>query len=140
MQLLPVTSSKISCSVKVPPETKCPGLKSSAEDSVHFLLRVNQKDTGENFLPKTSAPFSTNSYDAFISPHTLNLSSFTKLMKKLQEIHPEASRDRIVDALLEVRKNNKGILSGLSINSIVKRTSVILKKSTPSCGWEKPRK
>uniref|UniRef100_A0A8C3JFG7 TTC3/DZIP3/RBM44-like helical domain-containing protein n=1 Tax=Calidris pygmaea TaxID=425635 RepID=A0A8C3JFG7_9CHAR len=94
-------------------------------------------DTGENFLPKTSAPFSTNSYDAFISPHALNLSSFTKLMKKLQEIHPEASRDRIVDALLEVRKNNKGILSGLSINSIVKRTSVILKKSTPSCGWEK---
>ncbi|XP_014807195.1 PREDICTED: RNA-binding protein 44 [Calidris pugnax] len=134
MQLLPITSSKISCSVKVPSETKCPGLKSSAEDSAHSVLRVNQKDTGENLRPKTSAPFSTNSYDAFISPHTLNLSSFTKLMKKLQEMHPEASRDRIVDALLEVRKNNKGILSGLSINSIVKRTSVILKKSNPNRG------
>ncbi|NXF54739.1 RBM44 protein, partial [Oceanites oceanicus] len=80
----------------------------------------------ENFLQKTSAPFSTNSYDAFISPNTLNLSSFTKLMKKLKEIHPEASRDKIVDALLEVRTNNKGILSGLSINSIVERTSIIL--------------
>ncbi|NXV98407.1 RBM44 protein, partial [Calonectris borealis] len=80
----------------------------------------------ENFLQKTSVPFSTNSYDAFISPNTLNLSSFTKLLKKLQEIHPEASRDKIVDALLEVRKNNKGILSGLSISSIVERTSVIL--------------
>ncbi|NWW53163.1 RBM44 protein, partial [Pedionomus torquatus] len=80
----------------------------------------------EKFLPKTSASFSTNSYDAFIVPNTLNLSSFTKLLKKLQEIHPEASRDRIVDALLEVRKNNKGILSGLSINSIVRRTSEIL--------------
>ncbi|NXT56904.1 RBM44 protein, partial [Pluvianellus socialis] len=80
----------------------------------------------ENFLHKTSAPFSTNSHDAFISPNTLNLSSFTKLMKKLKEIHPEASRDRIVDALLEVRKNNKGILSGLSIDSIVKRTSAVL--------------
>ncbi|KAM6258725.1 RNA-binding protein 44-like [Spheniscus humboldti] len=137
MHLLPVTSSKISCSTQVPSETKCPGLKSSTEDSVHYLLGVNQKDTGENFLQKTSAPFSTNSYDAFISPNALNLSSFTKLMKKLQEIHPEVSRDKIVDALLEVRKNNKGILSGLSINSIVERTSIILRKSTPSCGWKK---
>ncbi|NXW49862.1 RBM44 protein, partial [Nyctiprogne leucopyga] len=80
----------------------------------------------ENVLQKTPAPFSTNLYDAFISPHTLNLSSFTKLMKKLQEIHPEASRDKIVDALLQVRKTNKGVLSGLSISSIVERTSVIL--------------
>ncbi|XP_050755923.1 RNA-binding protein 44 [Gymnogyps californianus] len=137
MHLLPITSSKISWSAQVPSETKCPGLKSSTEDSVHYLLGVNQKDTGENCLQKTSAPFSTNAYDAFISPNTLNLSSFTKLMKKLQEIHPEASRDKIVDALLEVRKNNKGILSGLSINSIVERTSVILRKWTPSCGCEK---
>ncbi|NXU51510.1 RBM44 protein, partial [Turnix velox] len=80
----------------------------------------------ENSLPETSAPFSTSSYDAFISPNTLNLSSFSKLMKKLQEIHPEASRDSIVDALLEVRKNNKGILSGLSISSIMERTSEVL--------------
>ncbi|XP_075367337.1 RNA-binding protein 44 [Mycteria americana] len=137
MHLRPITSSKISRSTQVPSETKCPGLKSSTEDSVRYLLEVNQKDTGENFLQKTSAPFSTNSYDAFISPNTLNLSSFTKLMKKLQEIHPEASRDKIVDALLEVRKNNKGILSGLSISSIVERTSVILRKWTPSYAWEK---
>ncbi|NXI66485.1 RBM44 protein, partial [Anseranas semipalmata] len=80
----------------------------------------------DNFPQKASVPFSANSFGAFISPNTLNLSSFTKLMKKLQEIHPEASRDKIVDALLEVRKNNKGILSGLSINSIMERTSVIL--------------
>ncbi|KFQ14904.1 RNA-binding protein 44, partial [Leptosomus discolor] len=75
---------------------------------------------------KTSPPFSTNSYDAYISPDTLNLSSFTKVMKKLQEIHPGASRDKIVAALLEVRKNNKGTLSGLSLSSIVERASVIL--------------
>ncbi|XP_054685480.1 RNA-binding protein 44 [Grus americana] len=137
MHLLPITTSKISCSTQVPSETKCLAPKSSTEDSVHYFLGVNQKDIGENFVQKTSAPFSTNSYDAFISPNTLNLSSFTKLLKKLQEIHPEASRDKIVDALLEVRKNNKGILSGLSIISIVERTSVVLRKSTPRCGLEK---
>ncbi|KAM6071134.1 RNA-binding protein 44 [Chlamydotis macqueenii] len=137
MHLLPITSSKLSCSTRVPSETKCTGLKSSTEESVHFLVQVNQKNTRENTLQKTSAPSSTNSLDAFISPNTLNLSSFTKLLKKLQEIHPEASRDKIVDALLEVRKNNKGILSGLSISSIVERTSVILRNSAPSCGLEK---
>ncbi|KAM9380642.1 RNA-binding protein 44 [Phaethornis superciliosus] len=89
-------------------------------------------DTGENLLQKTSLPLSTNSHDAFIPPNMLNLSNFTKLMKKLQKLHPEASRDRIVDALMEVRKNNNGILSGLSISSIVERTSAILRKSTPS--------
>ncbi|XP_035187619.1 RNA-binding protein 44 isoform X2 [Oxyura jamaicensis] len=121
--LLPTAALKIPCSTQVPLETKCPGPKSSVEEL----------DTGDNSLQKASVPFSTNSFGAIISPNTLNLSSFTKLMKKLQEIHPEASRDKIVDALLEVRKNNKGILSGLSINSIMERTSVILRKSTPSC-------
>ncbi|NXP80288.1 RBM44 protein, partial [Ramphastos sulfuratus] len=80
----------------------------------------------ENFLQNTSVPFSSNSHDTFASLSTLNLSSFTKLLKKLKELHPEASRDKIVDALLEVKKNNKGILSGLSISSVVERTSVIL--------------
>ncbi|NWX88776.1 RBM44 protein, partial [Nothoprocta ornata] len=80
----------------------------------------------ENSLQKTSALYCPDSLDTFIPPNTLNLSSFTKLMKKLQEIHPETSREKIIDALLQVRTNNKGILSGLSINSIVKRTSLIL--------------
>ncbi|NWR60326.1 RBM44 protein, partial [Bucorvus abyssinicus] len=80
----------------------------------------------ENLQKKTSATLSTKSYDTFISPNILNLSSFAKLMKKLQEIHPETSRDKIVDALLEVRKNNSGILCGLSIRAIVESASKIL--------------
>ncbi|NXY44946.1 RBM44 protein, partial [Ceuthmochares aereus] len=80
----------------------------------------------ENLQQKTPSPFSTSSYDAFICPYAPNLSSFNKLMNKLREIHPAASRDKIVAALLEVKKNNKGVLSGLSINSIVERTSAVL--------------
>ncbi|NXX86212.1 RBM44 protein, partial [Urocolius indicus] len=80
----------------------------------------------ENFLQKTSVPFATNSFDAFISSNTWNVSSYVRLMKKLEKIHPEASKDRIVNAVLQVRKNNKGVLSGLSINTIVERTSNIL--------------
>ncbi|XP_048809411.1 RNA-binding protein 44 isoform X1 [Lagopus muta] len=127
--LLPRASSPAPCSTQLPSEAKCP--KSSAEDSVCFLFAVNQKDAGENSLPRApAAPLSANSSEAFMSPNALNLSSFAKLMKKLKAIHPEASRDTIVDALLEVRKNNNGVLSGLTISSITQRASAILRKAT----------
>lgn len=48
MHLLPVTTSKSSCSTQAPSETKCPGLKSSTEVSVHYLLVVNQKINNYN--------------------------------------------------------------------------------------------
>ncbi|XP_010017820.1 PREDICTED: RNA-binding protein 44 [Nestor notabilis] len=122
-----ITSSKTSCSTHVPSETKCPDQKPSTEDP--HLLELKQKDTGENFLFKSSS-YSNKSYDVFILPDNLNLSSFTKLVEKLKGLHPQASRDTILAALLEVRKNNNGILSGLSINTIVARTSAILRKSS----------
>ncbi|XP_009684093.1 RNA-binding protein 44 [Struthio camelus] len=135
--LLPATPSEVTRATQVPSKANCLGLKPCTEGSEHSLVEINQQDTGENSLQKTPALFSPNPFDTFIPPNTLNLSSFTKLMKKLQEMHPEASREKIVDALLEVRTNNKGILSGLSINSIVKRTSLILRKSMPKSGGKK---
>ncbi|XP_077011681.1 RNA-binding protein 44 isoform X3 [Tamandua tetradactyla] len=65
----------------------------------------------------------------FVPPNTLNLRSFTKIMKRLAELHPEVSRDHIIDALQEVRINHKGFLNGLSINTIVEMTSSVLKNS-----------
>ncbi|NWV37961.1 RBM44 protein, partial [Grantiella picta] len=79
----------------------------------------------ENSLQKTSTS-STNPSGMFVSPYALNLSSFTKLIKRLQERHPEFSRDEIVAAVQEVRKINKGVLSGLAISSIEEKTSAIL--------------
>ncbi|XP_036175503.1 RNA-binding protein 44 [Myotis myotis] len=68
----------------------------------------------------------------FIPPNTLNLRSFTKIMKRLAELHPDVSRDHIIDALQEVRINHKGFLNGLSINTIVDMTSSVLKNSASS--------
>uniref|UniRef100_A0A8C3S145 RRM domain-containing protein n=1 Tax=Chelydra serpentina TaxID=8475 RepID=A0A8C3S145_CHESE len=87
----------------------------------------------KNPLQIKSVQFSPNPSATFIPPNTLNLSSFTKLMKKLKELHPKASSDSIVDALLKVRTNNKGFLSGLSINAIVEMASFILRQSASSC-------
>ncbi|XP_017745789.1 PREDICTED: RNA-binding protein 44 isoform X5 [Rhinopithecus bieti] len=68
----------------------------------------------------------------FIPPTTLNLRSFTKIIKKLAELHPEVSRDHIINALQEVRIRHKGFLNGLSINTIVEMTSSLLKNSASS--------
>uniref|UniRef100_A0A8C6RBR3 RNA binding motif protein 44 n=1 Tax=Nannospalax galili TaxID=1026970 RepID=A0A8C6RBR3_NANGA len=64
-----------------------------------------------------------------IPPNTLNLRSFTKITKRLAELHPEVSRDRIINALQEVRVNHKGFLNGLSISAIVEMTSSFLRNS-----------
>ncbi|NXH97369.1 RBM44 protein, partial [Pachycephala philippinensis] len=80
----------------------------------------------ENSLQKTSTCSSVNPSGIFVSPYTLNLSSFTKLIKRLQERHPEFSRNEIVEAVQEVRKSNKGVLSGLAISSIEVKASAVL--------------
>ncbi|NWT32340.1 RBM44 protein, partial [Cardinalis cardinalis] len=80
----------------------------------------------ENSLQKTSTCFSVTSSDIFVSPYALNLSSFTKLIRRLQVKHPAFSRDEIVGAVQEVRRMNKGVLSGLAISSIEEKASAIL--------------
>ncbi|XP_067404793.1 RNA-binding protein 44 [Emydura macquarii macquarii] len=108
-------------------------LKSPRHESGHLLFSVDQQNIRENPRHINSVQFSPNPSATFIPPNTLNLSSFTKLMKKLKELHPKATCDNIVDALLEVRTNNKGFLSGLSINAIVEMASFILRKSASKC-------
>ncbi|XP_058520289.1 RNA-binding protein 44 [Ochotona princeps] len=73
----------------------------------------------------------------FIPPNTLNLRSFTKIMRKLAELHPEVSRDQLLDALQAVRAHRCGFLNGLSISTIVEMTSSILQSSA---SHEAPRR
>ncbi|XP_030919356.1 RNA-binding protein 44 [Geospiza fortis] len=85
------------------------------------------EDPGENSLQKTSTCSSVKSSGIFVSPYALNLSSFTKLIRRLQEKYPGFSRGEIVGAVQEVRKMNKGVLSGLAISSIEEKASAILR-------------
>ncbi|XP_057884059.1 RNA-binding protein 44 [Melospiza georgiana] len=89
------------------------------------------EDPGENSLQKTSTCSSLKSSCIFVSPYALNLSSFTKLVRRLQDKHPEFSRAEIVGAVQEVRRMNKGVLSGLAISAIEEKASAILRSSTP---------
>ncbi|RLV88810.1 hypothetical protein DV515_00015269, partial [Chloebia gouldiae] len=83
-------------------------------------------DPGENSLQKTSISSSVNPSGIFVSPYALNLSSFTKLIKRLQKKHPGFSREEIADAVQEVRRMNKGVLNGMAISSIEEKASDIL--------------
>lgn len=50
----------------------------------------------------------------------------------------DSHRQEIVKAVQELRKMNKGVLSGLAISSIEEKTSAILRRSVPCSQQEKP--
>ncbi|XP_015213746.2 RNA-binding protein 44 isoform X2 [Lepisosteus oculatus] len=89
------------------------------------------------FIP--AKPFSRNldkltrverkptSSGTFIPQHYAEMGSFDRLMAQLSELHPEAGRQRIVGALLELRAQKRGFLSGLPLKTIVQMTSDLLR-------------
>nr|XP_010946427.1 RNA-binding protein 44 [Camelus bactrianus] len=111
------------------PRTR-PRQRGSEQDSEFFPF--DQKGVKKNCKQIESTKLLPDIPIQFIPPNTLNLRSFTKIMKRLTELHPEVSRDHIIDALQEVRANHKGFLNGLSISTIVEMTSSVLENSASS--------
>uniref|UniRef100_A0A8C0CAL7 RNA-binding protein 44 n=2 Tax=Balaenoptera musculus TaxID=9771 RepID=A0A8C0CAL7_BALMU len=99
----------------------------SEQDSEFFPF--DQKGIKKNCRQIESTTLLPDAPIQFVPPSTLNLGSFTKIMKRLAELHPKAGRDHIIDALQEVRMHHKGSLSGLSVNAIVRMTSSVLENS-----------
>ncbi|XP_063003767.1 RNA-binding protein 44 [Elgaria multicarinata webbii] len=117
------TSKELLC-VSAPSKVLNPDFKSSSSNT---CFEIDQEDIAEGLLPLASVQFTPNPSTTFIPPNTLNLRSFRKIVKKLEELHPEVSRDNILDALVEI-KENKGLLSGLPLSIIVEMTSSLLNK------------
>ncbi|KAJ8390048.1 hypothetical protein AAFF_G00110620 [Aldrovandia affinis] len=67
-----------------------------------------------------------------VPQHYATMGSFDTLMARLSERHPEAERERIVGALLELRAQQQGLLSGLPLNTIVEMTSDLLSRPSTS--------
>ncbi|KAG9348748.1 hypothetical protein JZ751_029065 [Albula glossodonta] len=67
-----------------------------------------------------------------VPQHYATMGSFDTLMARLSERHPEAGREKIVNALLELRAQHQGLLSGLPLKTIIEMTSELLTcPSTP---------
>ncbi|XP_058041620.1 RNA-binding protein 44 isoform X8 [Ahaetulla prasina] len=101
---------------------------SLSQDNEVPLLHL---DIADSLLPFGSVQFTPNPSSSFITPNTLNLSSFRKVLKKLEELYPQITRENILAALVEV-KENKSRLSGLPLSTIVQMTSSLLNKKIAS--------
>uniref|UniRef100_A0A4X2LYN1 TTC3/DZIP3/RBM44-like helical domain-containing protein n=1 Tax=Vombatus ursinus TaxID=29139 RepID=A0A4X2LYN1_VOMUR len=117
--------SKGSSSAPSPAKLPAHVLRPPGPEQENIYLSSGKKGFKQNkavkFLPETPLPY--------IPPNTLNLGSFTRLVKKLEGLHPDVSRDTIINALQEVRTNNKGFLSGLPLTTIVEMTTSVLRNS-----------
>ncbi|XP_050974428.1 RNA-binding protein 44 isoform X3 [Labeo rohita] len=65
-----------------------------------------------------------------VPQHYATMGSFDTIMARLSERHPNVGRQRIVDALLELRAKHQGFLSGLPLRSIVDMTSELLTQAS----------
>lgn len=96
-----------------------------------ICFEIDQEDIADGLLPLGSVQCTPDPSSTFVPPNTLNLRSFCKIVKKLEELHPELSRDAILNALTEL-KEKKGSLSGLPLSTIVQMTSSLLNKKITS--------
>ncbi|XP_042302552.1 RNA-binding protein 44 [Sceloporus undulatus] len=126
------TPASVSASSEIPfclsSSSKVPDPKPSSRNP---CFDIDQEDVADSLLPLGSVQDTPNPSSTFVPPNTLNLRSFRKVVKKLEELHPKISRDIILDALVEI-KENTGFLSGLPLCTIVQMTSSLLKKKFAS--------
>ncbi|KAG7219722.1 hypothetical protein INR49_018885 [Caranx melampygus] len=63
-----------------------------------------------------------------VPQHFGTMDSFDTLMSELTQLHPDVGRQRIIDALVELRSRHQGVLSGLPLSTIREMTSVLLSR------------
>ncbi|XP_031729265.1 RNA-binding protein 44 [Anarrhichthys ocellatus] len=61
-----------------------------------------------------------------VPQHYGTMGSFDTLMAELSQRHPDVGRQRIVDALMELKAKHRGVLSGLPLRTIREMTSELL--------------
>uniref|UniRef100_F7GL94 RNA binding motif protein 44 n=1 Tax=Monodelphis domestica TaxID=13616 RepID=F7GL94_MONDO len=122
----PATDGRGCGSASVPP-SKFPAHVPRLPEPENAYFSVDHRGGRKGSKPNKSVKWVPESPLPYVPPNTLNLGSFTKLLRKLEGLHPNVSRDTIIDALQEVRTNNKGFLSGLSLTAIVDMTTSVLR-------------
>ena len=81
----------------------------------------------EKLVNVSDVPTATGTYvPQQPSANTTTMGSFDTLMARLSERHPELGRQKILEALLELRAQHRGFLSGLPLRTIVEMTTELL--------------
>lgn len=70
-----------------------------------------------------------------VPQHYATMGGLETLMAELSQRHPDVGRQRLVDALVELRTKHRGVLAGLPLSSVGVMVSELL---TRPCGSETP--
>ncbi|KAL0963981.1 hypothetical protein UPYG_G00316040 [Umbra pygmaea] len=97
----------------------CASIRPKVRQSACFLPRLN-------IWKRTIICDSPTASGTCVPQHYATMGSFDTVMARLSERHPDVGRQRIVNALLELRAKHQGFLSGLPLRTIVDMTSDLL--------------
>ncbi|XP_055734408.1 RNA-binding protein 44-like isoform X3 [Salvelinus fontinalis] len=113
-----------SASTKAGPSGDTPCPQDSKRKNTHITTPLMPLQL--SLQKRTTVCDSPTASGTCVPQHYATMGSFDTLMARLSVRHPEAGRQRIVDALLEMRAKHQGFLSGLPLKTIVNMTSDLL--------------
>ncbi|XP_029567315.1 RNA-binding protein 44 isoform X1 [Salmo trutta] len=113
-----------SASTKAGPSGDTPCPQDSKRKNTHIITPLMPLQL--SLQKRTTVCDSPTASGTCVPQHYATMGSFDTLMARLSVRHPEVGRQRIVDALLELRAKHQGFLSGLPLKTIVNMTSDLL--------------
>ncbi|XP_045563257.1 RNA-binding protein 44 isoform X2 [Salmo salar] len=113
-----------SASTKAGPSGDTPCPQDSKRKNTHITTPLMPLQL--SLQKRTTVCDSPTASGTCVPQHYATMGSFDTLMARLSVRHPEVGRQRIVDALLELRAKHQGFLSGLPLKTIVNMTSDLL--------------
>ncbi|XP_032371287.1 RNA-binding protein 44 isoform X2 [Etheostoma spectabile] len=91
---------------------------------------IAQPPLGSSVKHRKVVSISPTAKGTCVPQHYGTMGSFDILMSELTQRHPDVERQRIVDALMELKAEHQGVLSGLPLRTIREMTSELL--TTPA--------
>ncbi|XP_026150763.1 RNA-binding protein 44 [Mastacembelus armatus] len=104
--------------------TKTQSPKTDASSTERKL--VTQPSINSSVKTRKVVCISPTAKGTCVPQHYGTMGSFDTLMAELTQHHPDIGRQRIVDALVELRAKHQGVLSGLPLRTIREMTSELL--------------
>ncbi|XP_051260807.1 RNA-binding protein 44 isoform X2 [Dicentrarchus labrax] len=100
--------------------------QTSTADSISTESLVTQPPLSSSIKNRKVVCISPTAKGTCVPQHYGTMGSFDTLMAELIQRHPDAERQRIVDALMELKAKHQGVLSGLPLRTIRDMTSELL--------------
>ncbi|KAM9347607.1 RNA-binding protein 44 [Symphorus nematophorus] len=114
-----------------PQNTTQPQTSKTESNSTERKL-VTQPPLSSSIKVRKVVSISPTAKGTCVPQHYGTMGSFDSLMAELTQHHPDIGRQRIVDALIELKAKRQGVLSGLPLKTIREMTSELLTRPRSS--------